>query len=84
MPARRTLPAGAGRDRDLGFFDSFRNRIIFPTWNLQGDVVGFGARALGDAQPKYLNTAETPADITTKGLAIDRPAALARRIGLWR
>jgi DNA primase len=48
-------------DRDGAYFDVFRNRIIFPTWNLQGDVVGFGARALGDAQPKYLNTAETPA-----------------------
>ena len=48
-------------ERDLNYFDAFRNRIIFPTWNLQGDVIGFGARALGDAQPKYLNTAETPA-----------------------
>jgi DNA primase len=48
-------------ERDLSYFDSFRNRIVFPTWNLQGDVVGFGARALGDVQPKYLNTAETPA-----------------------
>jgi len=48
-------------ERDLNYFDAFRNRIVFPTWNLQGDVIGFGARALGDAQPKYLNTAETPA-----------------------
>jgi DNA primase len=47
-------------DRDGALYDTFRNRIIFPTWNLQGQVVGFGARALGDVQPKYLNTAETP------------------------
>jgi DNA primase len=47
-------------DRDGGMFDTFRQRIIFPTWSLQGDVVGFGGRALGDQQPKYLNTAETP------------------------
>jgi DNA primase len=55
------VAAGLGRtsDRDGRLYDAFRGRIIFPTWNLQGDVVGFGARALGDAQPKYLNTSET-------------------------
>ncbi|HEX2294318.1 MAG TPA: DNA primase [Actinomycetota bacterium] len=47
-------------DRDGSLYDTFRQRITFPTWNLQGDVVGFGARALGDQQPKYLNTSETP------------------------
>ncbi|HVF53735.1 MAG TPA: DNA primase [Actinomycetota bacterium] len=47
-------------ERDGSLYDVFRNRITFPTWDLQGDVVGFGARALGDAQPKYLNTSETP------------------------
>ena len=57
------VQAGLGRksDRDGSLYDSFRGRIMFPTWNLQGDVVGFGARALGDAQPKYLNSAESPA-----------------------
>jgi DNA primase len=47
-------------ERDGGMYDTFRQRIIFPTWNLQGDVVGFGARAMGDQQPKYLNSSETP------------------------
>jgi DNA primase len=47
-------------DRDGSLYDTFRQRIIFPTWNLQGDVVAFGGRAMGDAQPKYLNSAETP------------------------
>jgi DNA primase len=47
-------------ERDGSLYDTFRGRITFPTWNLQGDVVGFGARALGDQQPKYLNSAETP------------------------
>ncbi|HET7482596.1 MAG TPA: DNA primase, partial [Actinomycetota bacterium] len=47
-------------ERDGSLYDSFRQRITFPTWNLQGDVVAFGARALGDQQPKYLNTSETP------------------------
>jgi DNA primase len=46
-------------ERDGRPYDVFRSRITFPTWNLQGDVVGFGARALGDVQPKYLNTSET-------------------------
>jgi DNA primase len=47
-------------DRDGSLYDTFRQRIMFPTWNLQGDVVAFGARALGDQQPKYLNSSETP------------------------
>ena len=51
---------GRKSERDGSLYDTFRQRITFPTWNLQGDVVGFGARALGDQQPKYLNTSETP------------------------
>ena len=56
------LQAGLIRlsERDGKPYDVFRSRIVFPTSNLQGDVVGFGARALGDVQPKYLNTSETP------------------------
>ncbi|MDQ3767199.1 MAG: DNA primase [Actinomycetota bacterium] len=51
---------GRKSDRDGSLYDTFRARIVFPTKSLQGDVVGFGARAMGDAQPKYLNTSETP------------------------
>lgn len=40
-------------------YDRFRGRVIFPIRNARGEVVGFGGRALGDAQPKYLNTPET-------------------------
>lgn len=48
-------------ERDGNVYDSFRQRIIFPTWNLQGDVVAFGGRALlPDQKPKYLNTSDTP------------------------
>jgi DNA primase len=56
------VQADLGRvsDRDSSLYDTFRQRITFPTWNLQGDVVGFGARAMADQQPKYLNTSETP------------------------
>jgi len=41
-------------------YDRFRNRLMFPIFDLQGRVVGFGGRALGEEEPKYLNTQETP------------------------
>ena len=46
-------------------FDRFRRRVIFPIASESGKVVAFGGRALGDDQPKYLNSPETP--IYTKG-----------------
>src|SRR5256885_2638211 len=41
-------------------FDRFRRRITFPISNESAKIVAFGARALGDDQPKYLNSPETP------------------------
>jgi DNA primase len=41
-------------------YDRFRRRIIFPIANESGKVIAFGGRALGDDQPKYLNSPETP------------------------
>jgi DNA primase len=41
-------------------FDRFRRRITFPIANESGKIVAFGCRALGDDQPKYLNSPETP------------------------
>ena len=52
--------AGLVVRRDNRCFDMFRGRVMFPIINAQGRVLGFGGRAMGDAQPKYLNTAETP------------------------
>jgi DNA primase len=46
-------------------FDRFRGRIIFPVLNVNGFPVAFGARILGQGEPKYLNSPETPA--YTKG-----------------
>lgn len=41
--------------------DRFRNRIMFPIWDLRGDVIGFGGRILPDADgPKYINSPTTP------------------------
>jgi DNA primase len=42
-------------------YDRFRARIIFPVLDVNGNPIAFGARALGDEQPKYLNSPETPA-----------------------
>lgn len=46
------------------YFDLFRNRLIFPIFAYNGDVVGFGGRVLDDGNPKYLNSPET--DIFSK------------------
>jgi DNA primase len=42
-----------------GFYDRFRDRIIFPIFNLNGQIIGFGGRITGDGMPKYLNSPET-------------------------
>jgi len=41
-------------------YDRFRRRVVFPIANESGKVIAFGGRALGDEQPKYLNSPETP------------------------
>lgn len=41
------------------YFDLFRNRIIFPIFKYNGDIVAFGGRVLDDSLPKYLNSPET-------------------------
>ena len=41
-------------------YDRFRDRIMFPIRDIRGRVIAFGGRILGDGQPKYLNSPETP------------------------
>jgi DNA primase len=49
------------RRQDGGFYDRFRNRLIFPIHNETGKIIGFGGRALeAEDEPKYLNSPETP------------------------
>ena len=41
-------------------YDRFRDRLIFPIRDVGGSVIGFGGRSLGDGEPKYLNSPESP------------------------
>jgi len=41
-------------------YDRFRDRIMFPILDQRGNVIGFGGRVIGDGEPKYLNSPETP------------------------
>lgn len=61
-PLQQVLQAGLIKPRKekSGYYDQFRDRIIIPIHDSQGRVIGFGGRSLGDEQPKYLNSPETP------------------------
>ncbi len=48
------------REDRSGYYDRFRGRVIFPIRDHRGRVLGFGARAMGDAMPKYINSPQTP------------------------
>lgn len=61
--AQELVTAGLSRQSRSGsLIDRFRGRLLWPIRDLAGDVIGFGARKLFDADdgPKYLNTPETP------------------------
>lgn len=73
--------AGLAVRKDGRTYDMFRGRAIFPIINQQGRVVGFGGRAMGDAQPKYLNTSETPVFNKRQGLYALNMAKKERGLG---
>jgi DNA primase len=55
------LTTGLCIARDDGsLYDRFRDRIIYPIRNHRGQVIGFGGRSIGNEEPKYLNSPETP------------------------
>ena len=55
------LTAGLLSSNDQGrVYDKFRGRIMFPIHDQRGRVIAFGGRILGDGEPKYLNSPETP------------------------
>ena len=49
----------ARRGKNGGFYDTFRNRLMFPVIDVRGNVIGFSGRMLGDGEPKYMNSPET-------------------------
>jgi DNA primase len=64
---RRLLQAGLiierdtqGGERRAGFYDRFRDRLMFPIRDSRGRVLAFGGRVIDNGEPKYLNSPETP------------------------
>jgi DNA primase len=64
---RRLLQAGLIIERDAraaraqpGFYDRFRDRLMFPIRDARGRVLAFGGRVIDQGEPKYLNSPETP------------------------
>ncbi|PSF35566.1 DNA primase [Aphanothece hegewaldii CCALA 016] len=47
------------RQNGSGYYDQFRERLMIPIADIQGRIIGFGSRSLGDEKPKYLNSPET-------------------------
>lgn len=54
------LQSGLVSSGDKGIYDTFRDRIIFPICDIQGDAIAFGGRVMDDSQPKYLNSPDSP------------------------
>jgi DNA primase len=64
---RRLLQAGLiierdtrGGERAAGFYDRFRDRVMFPIRDSRGRVLAFGGRVIDQGEPKYMNSPETP------------------------
>jgi len=51
---------GDGGEKRSRRYDRFRNRVMFPILDSRGNVIGFGGRVIGEGEPKYLNSPETP------------------------
>jgi len=80
MPEALLIEAGLLRRPEGGgeTYDYFRDRVIFPIGDRRGRVIAFGGRVLGDGQPKYLNSPDTPLfqkGRTLYGWALARAAA---------
>ncbi len=52
--------SGGGGERTGGFYDRFRDRLMFPIRDSRGRVIGFGGRVIDQGEPKYMNSPETP------------------------
>jgi len=68
------------RKEDGDSYDRFRNRLMFPIRDIKGQVIGFGARALDNSLPKYLNSPQTLVfDKSNNLYAIDRAKESIRK-----
>jgi DNA primase len=78
------LAAGLIIEREGGgHYDRFRGRLVIPIRDERGGVVGFGARALDDSTPKYINSPQTPVfDKSTILFGLDLAKTTIRREGL--
>jgi DNA primase len=66
-----------------GSYDRFRNRLMFPICDIQGRVTGFGARALDDSLPKYINSPQTSVfDKSSSLYGIDKAKSAIRKKNL--
>jgi DNA primase len=54
--------------KEDSYYDRFRGRLIFPIENASGEIVAFGGRILGEGEPKYLNSPESPVYIKGRNL----------------
>jgi DNA primase len=53
-------PGEGNAEKKSRRYDRFRNRVMFPILDARGNVIGFGGRVIGEGEPKYLNSPETP------------------------
>ncbi len=61
FPLAEAEKVGLVRSRERGgYYDGFRNRLLFPIRDVHGRVIGFGGRVFDDSLPKYLNSPESP------------------------
>ena len=49
-----------GKDERGRYFETFRNRVMFPIIDVSGNVIAFGGRVMDDSKPKYKNSSDTP------------------------
>ena len=56
---RRLIACGLVNQKNNRIYDRFRDRLMFPIFDLRGRVIAFGGRVLGKGEPKYLNSPET-------------------------
>lgn len=74
--------AGLIKSGQRGYYDFYRDRLMIPTRAATGEVIAFGARTLGDSEPKYLNTSTTPVYVKGRHLfALDLARRPAQREG---